>query len=113
MGDKELYMKKNNKGTKVNWHLLKVPELNDDIDDLCLTVTAISDNDFSNESKEQYNYNNEEPNLFNGLCDNTEDDTVECLINLPSYQDLINSLTMQNVYNHQSHNVALMQDTVN
>ena len=113
VGDKEIYMKKNNKGTAVDWHLLKVPEINDDIDELCLTITAIGDDDFRNESKEQYNYNNDEPNLFNGLCDNTEDDTVECLINLPSYQNLINPLTMQNIYNHQSHDLALMNDTVN
>ena len=64
------------KGTAVDWHLLKVPEI-------CLTVTAIGDDNFSNESKEQYNYNNEEPNLFNGLCDNTEDATAEYQINLP------------------------------
>ena len=65
VGDKELYMKKNNKGTEVNWHLLKVPELNDDIDELCLTITAIGEDVFSNKSKEQYSYNNKEPNLFN------------------------------------------------
>ena len=71
------------KGTAVDWHLLKVPEINDNIDELGLTVTAIGDDNFSNESKEQYNYNNEEPNLFNGLCDNTEDATAEYQINLP------------------------------
>ena len=60
------------KGTAVDWHLLKVPEINDNIDELGLTVTAIGDDNFSNESKEQYNYNNEEPNFI-----------VEYLINLP------------------------------
>lgn len=54
------------KGTAVDWHLLKVPEINDNIYELCLT------DNFSNESKEQYNYNNEEPNFI-----------VEYLINLP------------------------------
>ena len=38
---------------------------------------------------------------------------MECLINLPSYQDLINPLTMVNIYNHQMQDKALMQDAVN
>ena len=36
------------KGTAVDWHLLKVPEINDNIDELCLTVTEIGDDTFSN-----------------------------------------------------------------
>ena len=80
----------------MKWELLKVPEINDPIEKLYLTTTKICSDDFILPLVQQYNFRDTEPNFFHGPCNNSYyyEDTVVCLINLPSYQNLVNPSTM-------------------
>ena len=79
-------------------------------DELFLTTTKRKDWSFSHFSSEKHNIKEEEePNLFHGLCDNKDVEIVDCLLNLPSLQQMNNPITMVNLRNHQQADEALLE----
>ena len=98
VGKKELEMIEKEKGTVVNFKTLKVPPNDDDDEVYFMTTTTSKDLNCINE--ETYN-NQDEPKLFPTICTNDNNEMIECLLNLPSYQYNDNPLTMINIANHQ------------
>jgi transposase InsO family protein len=107
VGEKELEMIRKNKGTLVDFKLLKVPKMTDDEVYINLTTTETS-KDWTYRNKITTN-NNEEPELFPTICTNDNHEMIECLLNMPSYQNEDNPLTMINIANHQLHDQQMMQ----
>ena len=98
VGKKELEMIEKQKGMVINFKLLEVPFKNDEDEVNFVTTTTSKDWNYNNE--QTYN-NKDEPELFLTICTNDNDDMIECLLNLPSYQYNDNPLTMINIANHQ------------
>jgi transposase InsO family protein len=108
VGDKELNMIKEKKGDQVDFKLLKVPRQTEDEVYLITTTTA-----------GDWNYNNtittsnkDEPELFPTICNNDDCEVIECLLNLPSFQNTDNPLTMINIANHQQNDPWLAQTVI-
>ena len=106
VGKKELDMIERQKGTAVDFKLLKVPSKEDE--DEVNFVTTTTSKDWSYNNKETYN-NKDEPELFPTICKNNNNEMIECLLNLPSYQYNDNPLIMINIANHQQNDTYLMQ----
>ena len=53
--------------------------------------------------------NRDEPEIFPTMCTNENYRMIECLLNMPSYQDEDNPLTMINIANHQQNDQHLME----
>ena len=107
VGKKELDMNLKQKGTLVDFKLLKIPA-NTDEDEVNFVTTTTS-KDWLYNNKETYN-NKDEPELFPTICKNDNSEMNECLLNLPSYQYNDNPLTLINIANHQQANAYLMQN---
>ena len=102
VGKKELNMNLKQKGTLVDFKLLKVPAMTDE--DEVNFVTTTTSKDWSYNNKETYN-SKDEPELFPTMCTNDNNELIECLLNLPSYQYNDNPLTMINIANHQQNDM--------
>ena len=96
VGEKELDMNEKQKGTLVDFKLLKLPsnESRDDEVYINLTTTATS-KDWSYDRNITTN-NRDEPEIFPTMCINENYEMIECLLTMPSYQDEDNPLTMIN-----------------
>ena len=46
------------------------------------------------------------PEIFS-LCENTDNETIECLLHLPRLQEMHNPITMTNIHQHQSTDQSL------
>ena len=55
----------------------------------------------------------EQPTLFPGMCENHDCELLQCLLNLPLLQEESNTLTMQNIRNHQNLDHGLRTATRN
>ena len=77
VGEKELEMIRKDKGTLVDFKLLKVPKMTDDEVYINLTTTETS-KDWTYHNKITTN-NNEEPELFPTICTNDNHEMIECL----------------------------------
>ena len=98
VGKKELDMIKRQKGTVVDFKSLKVPSKHDKDEVNFVTTTTSKDWNYNN--KETYN-NKDKSELFPTICTNDNNEMIDCLLNLPSYQYNDNPLTMINIANHQ------------
>ena len=107
VGKKELDMIQKQKGTLVDFKLLKVPSNNDKEEVNSNTTTTSKDWLYSN--KETYN-NKDKSEIFLTICKNDNNEMIEYLLNLPSYQYNDNMLTMINIANHQQNDTYLMQN---
>ena len=111
VGEKELEMIRKDKGTLVDFKLLKAPKMTDDEVYINLTTTETS-KDWTYRNKITMN-NNEEPELFPTICTKDNYEMIECLLlNMPLYQHEDNPLTMINIANHQQHDQQLMQTSL-
>lgn len=86
VGKKELeIIIENQKGTIVDFKLLKVPKNTDDDEVYINLITTAKSKDWSYYNKITTN-NNNEPELFPTiLCTNNNFEMIECLSNMPSY----------------------------
>ena len=110
VGKKEIDMNEKQKGTLVDFKLLKVPSnesRDDELNVIELKTTATS-KDWSYDKSITTN-NRDEPEIFPTMCTNDNHEMIECLLNMPSYQDEDNPLTMINIANHQLNDQQLMQ----
>ena len=98
VGKKELDMIQKQKGTLVDFTLLKVPS-NNNKDEVNFTTRATSKDWFYN-NKESYN-NKDNPEIFLTIYKNDNHKMIKFLLNLPSYQYNYNPLTIINISNHQ------------
>ena len=83
VGKKELEMIEKQKGTVIDFKAIKVPSKNDEDEVNFVTTTTSKDWNYNNEI--MYS-NKDEPELFPTICTNDNDEMIECLLNLPSYQ---------------------------
>ena len=83
VGKIELEMIEKQKGTVIDFKSIKVPSKNDENEVNFVTTTTSKDWNYNNE--QMYN-NKDEPELFPTMCTNDNDEMIECLLNLPSYQ---------------------------
>ena len=96
------------KGTLVDFKLLKVPS-NNDKDKVNFITTTIS-KDWLYNNKETYN-NKDKPEIFPIICKNDNNKMIECLLNLPSYHQYNNNLlTINNIANQQQNHTYMMQN---
>ena len=91
VGKNELDMIQKQKGTLVDFKLLKVPFNNDEGKVNFIKTTTSKDWSYNN--KETYN-NKDKPEMFPTICKNDDNEMIECLPNLPSYHYNDNPLTM-------------------
>ena len=90
MGDKELKMIQQNKGTMVDFKKLTLPQQ----DELLFTSTKPKDWTFDHGITTR---TSKEPMIFPQTCNNNDTEIIECLLNLPSLQELPNPLTIINI----------------
>ena len=95
------------KGTLVDFTLLKVPS-NNNKDEVNFTTRATSKDWFYN-NKESYN-NKDNPEIFLTIYKNDNHKMIKFLLNLPSYQYNDNPLIMIKIANHQQIDQYLMQN---
>ena len=101
MGDKELKMIKQDKGTMVNFQQLNLPQQ----DELLFTSTKQKDWTFDH----GITTGTSEVELFPQTCNNRDMDVIDCLLNLPGLQELPNPLTIINIRNHQLNDPWLLK----
>ena len=112
VGDRELEMIQKQKGTVINWEQMKLSPLHDDI---FLTETSIesflaSDNEhriaiWDTTKLPSVNHNVKE--CYEAAL--YDDELNECLMNLPTLQEMDNPATMINIRNHQQADAELLQ----
>ena len=102
MGDKELKMIQQNKGTIVDFKKLTLQHQ----DELLFTSTKPKDWTFDHGITTR---TSNEPAIFPQTCNNNDTEIIECLLNLPSLQELPNPLTIINIRNHQLNDPWLLQ----
>ena len=91
-----------NKGTMVDFKKLTLPQQ----DELLFTSTKPKDGAFYHGITTG---TSREAPLFPQAFNNNDTEVIECLINLPSLQELPNPLTIINIQNHQLNNPWLLQ----
>ena len=92
MGNKELKMIQQNKGTMVDFKQLTLPQQ----DELLFPSTKPKDWAFDHVITTR----TRETTLFPQTCNHNDTDVIKCPINLPSLQELPNPLTIINIWNH-------------
>ena len=86
VGEKELEMIRKNKGTLVDFKLLKVPKMTDDEVYINLTTTETS-KDWTYRNNKITTNNKEEPELFPKMCTNDNHEMIELSTRRQSVND--------------------------